>query len=222
MTEVLIIDGTSWGWGGQTYHFLTLSVLYKGVAIPIWWIELGRLGISNQKQREVLLIGALKVLKLVGKILIGDREYIGSKWLKYLKENGLDFVIRLRDKSYQEAIEASGKSIEKLEKKSKKYLGRVFCKTFNLNGEAYFFVITAYKDRNGNIEMLRLVRTLSNPYKAVELYKLRYRIESLFKHLKSNGFDLEVLHLQSARKVRLMMALLVLAYTLSIIYGLKG
>ena len=40
--------------------------------------------------------------------------------------------------------------------------------------------------------------------------------------MKSNGFDLEALHLQSSRKIKLMMALIVLAYTLSIIYGLKG
>jgi hypothetical protein len=134
MTEVLIIDGTSWQWGGQTYHFLTLSVLYKGVAIPIWWIELGRLGVSNQKQRKTLLIGALKVLKLLNKTLIGDREYIGEMWLKYLKDNDLDFVIRLRDNSYNDAINATGKSIEKIEKKAKKRIGKAFFKHFELNG----------------------------------------------------------------------------------------
>ena len=222
MTEILIIDGTSWQWGGQTYHFLTLSVLYKGVAIPIWWIELGRLGISNQKQRKILFIGALKVLKLLDKTLIGDREYVGILWLKYLKDNNLTFIIRLRDKNYQEYINATGKSVEKLEKKAKKRLGQALLKPFELNGEYYYFVLTAYKDRNGKVEILRLITTLSNASKVVELYKLRYRIESLFKHLKSNGFDLEALHLQSARKIRLMMALVVLAYTLSIIYGLKG
>jgi hypothetical protein len=222
MTEIIIIDGTSWQWGGQTYHFLTLSVLYKGVAIPIWWIELGRLGISNQKQRKILFIGALKVLKLLGKTLIGDREYIGIMWLKYLKNNGLAFVIRLREKNYNDAINSTGKPIEKLEKKAEKRLGQVFSKHFELNGESYFFVLTAYKDRSGKIEILRLITTLAYASKAVELYKLRYRIESLFKHLKSNGFDLEALHLQSSRKVKLMMALVVLAYTLSIIYGLKG
>lgn len=222
MTEIIILDGTSWQWGGQTYHFLTLSILYKGVAIPIWWVELGRLGISSQNQRKVLITGALKVLKLLGKTLIGDREYIGGLWFKYLKDNELEFVIRLRDKNYNDALNATGKSIEKLENKAKKRLGQAFSKHFELNGESYFFVLTAYKDRTGKVEILRLVTTIAYANKAVELYKLRYRIEALFKHLKSNGFDLEALHLQSSRKIRLMMALVVLAYTLSIIYGLKG
>jgi hypothetical protein len=42
----------------------------------------------------------------------------------------------------------------------------------------------------------------------------------MFKHLKSNGFDLEALHLQYGYKIRLMMAVVVLAYTLAVIYAL--
>src|SRR5690349_18539731 len=52
-TRLLILDGSSWKWGGKKYHFLTLSVLYRGVAIPIYWIELAKLGISSQGQRKV-------------------------------------------------------------------------------------------------------------------------------------------------------------------------
>lgn len=65
----------------------------------------------------------------------------------------MSFVIRLRDKNYQEAINARGKSIEK---KAKKRIGQAFSKHFELNGESYFFVLTAYKDRSGKIEILRL------------------------------------------------------------------
>ena len=42
----------------------------------------------------------------------------------------------------------------------------------------------------------------------------------MFKHLKSNGSDLESLHLQYGYKIRLMMAVVVLAYTLAVVYGL--
>lgn len=221
-TEILILDGTSWKANGKTFHFLTLCLLYKGVAIPIWWIELGRLGISNQKQRKVLLTAVLKFLKLSGKVLIGDREYIGADWFNELRVNKLNFIFRLRDNTYNDAINATGKSIEKLEKKAKKQMGRVLMKPFELDGQSYNYVLTAYKNRSGQIEILRLITTLDTPYKAVELYKLRCRIESFFKHLKTNGFQLEELNLQVAGRVKLMMALLVLAYTISVIHGLKG
>jgi hypothetical protein len=80
-------------------------------------------------------------------------------------------------------------------------------------------VLVAYRHRSGKQECLRLITTLP-PAEAVEYYKQRYRIESMFKHLKSNGFDLEALHLEYGYKIRLLMAVLVLAYTLAITYGL--
>lgn len=87
-SEVLILDGSSWQWGSKKYHFLTLSILYAGVAIPVYWIELAKLGISSQNQRKGLLKGVLKVAKLRGKVLVADREYIGSKSLfKNIKEH---------------------------------------------------------------------------------------------------------------------------------------
>lgn len=220
-TQLLILDGSSWQWGGKKYHFLTLSVLYRGVAIPVYWMELAKLGISSQKQRKVLLKAALKVVHLTGKVLIADREYIGSDWFKALRENGLDFVIRLRAGNYTQALQAAGIKQEKLEKKALKRLGSIVCKPFELEGQDYYWLISAYKDRNGKTQLLRLITSLAKPWKAIEFYKLRYRIESMFKHLKSNGFDLQALHLQSSRKIRLMMAWLVLAYTLSVVEGLK-
>lgn len=67
-SQYLILDGPSWKWSGQKYHFLTLSVLYQGVSIPIWWQELGKLGISSLWERELLLRLALRLLRLKGKV----------------------------------------------------------------------------------------------------------------------------------------------------------
>lgn len=218
--NVLIIDGSSWKSGGVCYHFLTLSLLYRDVSIPIYWIDIDRLGQSHQWHRKLLLKTALKVLDLRYKVLLGDREYIGTEWFKILKNSLIDIVIRLRVTDYQYAIEQSGKPISKLERKAKSNLGRVIWKVFKLNNESYTFVIIAYKNRSGKIEFLRLITTLT-PAKAVDFYHKRYRIESMFKNLKSNGFDLESLNLKYTYKVQLMMAVLVLAYTLAVIYGLQ-
>ena len=73
-TDCFIIDGSSWKSGGYVYHFLTLSVLYQGVSVPIWWLELDRLGQSSQWHRQLLIRSALKILNLQGKVLLGDRE----------------------------------------------------------------------------------------------------------------------------------------------------
>ena len=41
-------------------------------------------------------------------------------------------------------------------------------------------------------------------------------LESCFKHLKTNGFNLEDMHFRDNRKIELMMALVTMAYCLSI------
>jgi hypothetical protein len=216
----LIVDGSSWKWAGRTFHFLTLSVLYKGVSIPIFWLELGRLGISSQWHRKKILKMALWLFDLSGKVLLADREYVGSKWFKELTKAGIDFVIRLREKNYQQEITLDGKPMAKLERKAKSRIGRLVWQVFELEGETYFFVLKSIKTRTGKVEFLRLITTLA-PAKAVKYYGYRYRIESMFRHLKSNGFDLESLHVAKAYKVKMMMAALVLAYCLSVVFGLK-
>jgi hypothetical protein len=94
-TDCLIIDGSSWKSGVLTYHFLTLCVLYQGVSVPIWWLELDRLGQSSQWHLQLLIHNAIKLLNLQGKVLLGDREYIRVEWFRALKRAGIDLVIRL-------------------------------------------------------------------------------------------------------------------------------
>ena len=110
--------------------------------------------------------------------------------------------------------------MEKLEKKAKARMGRVVWQQFYLQEQPYTYVLVAYRTRRGELDLLRLITTL-RPAQAVKYYGYRYRIESMFRHLKSNGFDLESLHVQKAYKVQMMMAALVLAYTLAVVYGLK-
>lgn len=219
-SRYLILDGTSWKYAGKKYHFLTLSILYQGVSIPVWWRELSKLGISNQWERKLLLTCACKLFDLKDKILLADREYIGKEWFRALQAATAGFVIRLKENNFQQQIEAQGRRISKLESKAKSNLDRLVWKKFELEGFTYYYIIKAYRSTSGKIEFLRLISTLT-PAEAAKAYAHRYRIESMFKHMKSNGFDLENLHVKQAYKVNMMMAALVLAYTLSVVEGLK-
>ena len=117
-SEYLILDGTSWKFQGSKHHYMTLGVLYQKVLIPIYWIDLKKLGISNQKERKKMFSRVFKHFNLSGKILLADREYIGEKWFKYLVDNDLDFVIRLRDKNYQKYVNATtGRTYQQMKQK---------------------------------------------------------------------------------------------------------
>lgn len=216
----LVLDGSSWISKGRKYHFLTLSVLYQGVSIPVWWLELGKLGVSSDWERRLLLKLAKKLFKLQGKVLLADREYVGQTWFKTLHEARIDFVIRMRENIFHKQIQLKGKSVSKLENQAKTRLGKPVWKRFELDGYQYYYVLVAYKTKSGKLDFVRLITTLT-PAKAVAGYAKRYRIESMFRHLKSNGFDLESLNVKQAGKINMMMAALVLAYTLAVVEGLK-
>ncbi len=137
-----------------------------------------------------------------------------------LEEKGIDFVIRLRKGNYEQQIEEGGQKIAKLESKARAKVGSVVGQSFTLQKHTYSFVLKAYWERSGKIALLRLISSLPAD-KALQYYMDGYRIEPMFRHLKSNGFYLESLHVQKEYKVQLMMAALVLAYCLLVVYGLK-
>jgi transposase len=55
---------------------------------------------------------------------------------------------------------------------------------------------------------------------APSLYKLRWKIENLFKHLKTNGYNLEDLRMTNLCKIRLVFSMVVLAYIMAILAAL--
>ncbi|MBK6930270.1 MAG: transposase [Saprospirales bacterium] len=63
--------------------------------------------------------------------------------------------------------------------------------------------------------------TLPNAQKAAHLYAKRWKIECLFRHLKTNGYNLEDLNLKELNKSLLMMAIVTTAYILAIREGWK-
>jgi hypothetical protein len=103
---------------------------------------------------------ALLLFDLSGKTLLADREYIGSEWFKELTKAGIDFVIRLMEKNYQQEITLDGKYMDKLGKKAKAHIGRVVWQEFELEGETYLFVLKSIRTRTGKVELLRLLTTL--------------------------------------------------------------
>ena len=91
------------------------------MSIPIYWIDLKKKGHSSQEERQQLMDKVLNLYKLSGKVLIADREYIGTTWFAYLVDKEIDFVIRLKKGVYRGWVNQSpGNAYSKLEKQAKK------------------------------------------------------------------------------------------------------
>lgn len=238
--KYLTLDGTSWELGGQKIHVLTLCVLYKGVSIPIWWKDLGHKGVSSQEERELFMKEVLQRYNLEGMILLADREYIGEKWFVFLRNKGIHFIIRLKKDIYRHFVDTELNPIEgqsgrykSFQKKryshlyrlanSVKYQNTGVAKHIRIEGEVFLFVM--YKNPNSQAKeedtMLFFLTSLSKKEQAIKNYPLRWTIESCFKHLKSNGFNLESMNVKGEFKQYLMITILVFLYTFSIVEGLN-
>ena len=224
-SDYLLLDGTSWEKGSRQFHYLTLCVVYQGVAIPIYWEDLQKKGNSSVEERKRVIRKAMKCYNIKDKILLADREYIGEDWFCFLKENNIGFVIRLRKKNYKEAMNAAeGKSYGTLERKAlrSRKAGKAVGKMIFLQGQRFTFVIVKNPKPDAEEPLIYLLSTLEEtPARIAAHYPIRWQIETCFKHLKSNGFNLEEMNLEGEKRSRLLMAVVVFAYTLSVCEGLK-
>jgi hypothetical protein len=99
---ILILDRTNWKWGKKHINILMLSFAYRGISIPIFWSVKPKGGNSSIDDRVYLLT---KVIEKIGinkiEVLLADREFIGSKWLRYLENNNIPFLVRIQKKIKQ-------------------------------------------------------------------------------------------------------------------------
>ncbi|MBC8110245.1 MAG: transposase [Verrucomicrobia bacterium] len=206
------MDGTEWKIGSFELHLLVLAAQVKGVAIPVYFKVYQHKGVLSEKERINFIRKAFIIIALEDKLLIADREFIGKEWFVNLVDFGLNFVIRLRKGMYNSQIP----NYYKLEKKALK--------------KGYSQAIFRINERNFRIEMwgsdnkdqpiIYLITNILTAKRVGKQYAKRWKIEYCFKHLKTNGFNLEAMSLTDLKKIRLMISLVVVAYILAVREGI--
>ena len=96
----LTIDRTNWKWGKSNLNIFMLGVVYKGIAIPLYWQMLDKRGNTNHLERCELIE---RFIKQFGKdnleMIVADREFVGEKWFNWLTNNHIPFAIRIKKNS---------------------------------------------------------------------------------------------------------------------------
>jgi hypothetical protein len=81
----MALDRTNWKVGAVDLNILMLSIIYRGVGIPVVWIVLSKAGNSDTSERTTVmeifldLFGAQNIA-----CLLGDREFVGRVWFRFL------------------------------------------------------------------------------------------------------------------------------------------
>lgn len=211
----VLIDRTEWKFGTTWINILTLSVAYRNVAIPLLWEVVNKR--ANAKagehieiiKRFVKQFGAESILRVYA-----DREFGSRELLEYLIENGIDFHIRLKthhlsgERSFQQLM---GQTAEKV-----KLRGKVKIEVFGLQ-----MYVSSMKYRKDGKTQYLIVASGQRNKQALEEYKTRWQIETMFGCLKSRGFNFEETHLKGPKKISKLMMMLGLGLCLALLMGVS-
>lgn len=210
----LLMDRTNWKWGKIHINILFLSIVYRGIGIPIYWLMLNKGGNSTTRERASLV---QRFVKIFGKEaiagLLADREFIGDKWFGWLIAEKIPFYIRIRNDA--DTTSKNGKSIEAswlfhgLKAGEQLAIGKK--KIFG-----HYVFLSGGRAPNGDLMLIASNIECEN---AVETYLLRWQIEVLFQCLKSRGFCFEDTHITDRGKIKKLIVLLVIGFCWAHITG---
>ncbi len=181
--------------------------------LPLFWVLLdNKSGNSSGQDRIDLLERCFKVVdrKRVG-LVLGDREFVGRKWVKYLKDNTLNFVMRFPKNHLLTDETGHSWRVEEVALA----LNEAYClENVDVDGCRGCVWLMRLSEQ----EYLYLFGTVDVTLMG-QLYRKRWGIESCFQNLKKRGFDLEQTHLHCLHKLSKLVGLVSLAYALCVSVG---
>lgn len=211
----LSIDRTEWDFGKVQVNILCVVVSIGKMAVPLYFEMLdNNSGNSNWEDRIKLF---KSLIKIVGKsrisMVLMDREFIGQKWLSWLKKAKIDFCVRVpKHHSILLADATRTTAMEILSKNSNSYESNVIVDGISVN-------LSISYDKNG--DLLYLIGT--KPATTLKhWYKKRWTIEVFFQALKGRGFNLEKSSLDNIEKYRKLFAVVSMAYTICWATGIES
>lgn len=202
---VLIMDRTNWKFGESDINILMLSIAYKGVAIPVFWLFLDKRGNSNTKERVQLMQSFLACFKAEEvSYLLADREFIGNEWLGWLTKNNIRYYIRIKSNAIVNNFK--GQYVKHLFRGIRLYNGIFRYKKYTIYGQKVY--VSCFRG------MDELVIVISQDYdaQAVTKYAQRWEIETMFKAFKTHGFNAEDTHITKTDRLEQLFAVMAIAF----------
>lgn len=209
----LALDRTNWKLGSANINILALGVIYQGIAFPILFTMLPKKGNSNSQER-INLIHRFERLFPEVKIdyLVADREFVGQRWLRFLTEKKIPYHIRIKE-NFQVILPHKPKPVK---------VNRLFTylkikeishypHQVHINGVPCFLSGCIVKSQSGQPEYLYLI-SWDHPNEAGGRYKKRWQIETMFKALKTSGFNLENTHLTALDRLEKLIMVVFIAF----------
>lgn len=204
---VFIIDGSQTGHANTT---LMLSVLCRGFAIPVAWVvKKGEKGhFSEEMHLDLLRMMAPICPTGCRVVLLGDGEFDGQNLRQWCCDHQWIFVVRT---SCDRQIDFNGE----IARFDSIQTTRSIC----FIPDALPMANAVYWHGKGYSKPIFLLTNMEVGYEACHYYKRRFKIETLFKNLKSSGFYLHKTRLKCALKVANLIIVVAFSFIFSFCMG---
>lgn len=211
----LSLDRTEWDRGTHQYNILCIVASVGKMAIPLYFEMLdNNSGNSNTEDRIQVLSHIVTVLGAQRiKVLTMDREFIGHHWLKWLKQQGIPFCVRVPKSHWVHTIEG-------LSQKAADILEGTQGQTLITDAVVDNVVVNVSISRAKDGELLYLIGTIAAS-ELKQTYRKRWPIEVFFQATKGRGFNMEQTGLRDSVKLRKLFAVVSLAFAVCWAVGLE-
>jgi hypothetical protein len=204
----LSMDRTNWCWGKKDINILMLSIVYKGIAIPLFWTLLAKRGNSNTPERVEII---QRFIRQFGKSMISgllaDREFIGDNWFAWLLTEKIAFCIRIKNNVITTNARGLKVDIDALFYDLKPGEQRVLQGLYKLWGQKVY--LSALRLIDGELLIVATDHLMEAP---IQHYALRWEIETLFSCLKGRGFNFEDTRMTKPKRIEKLLVLLSIAF----------
>ena len=206
----LSMDRTNWKFSNTNINILTLGIICEGMAFPIVFKMMDKRGNSNTEERMELI---RRFCALAGENsiahLMADREFVGSEWFAFLNSRGIHYHIRIRENF---RVIRHGKESKAHWLFTDLKLGE--CK--HLSGIYYVNGQPCYLSGS----KVQILVSYCNADEALEMYRQRWQIETMFKGLKSSGFNIEDSHDRIRERMANLFSIVMIAYVWCYLVGI--
>jgi hypothetical protein len=204
----LAMDRTNWQWGKKNLNILMLAVVYKGIAIPVYWLLLNKKGNSDTRERIAIMKRFIRQFgkeRLLG--LLADREFIGERWLTWLKAENIGFYIRIKKDAKVPNSRGNGVQAKQLFQFLKVGETLALREVKRMTGVDVY--LSALRLEDGE---LLIVASDKSCFDSIAIYAKRWEIETLFSCLKGRGFNLEDTRVTDRARIKRLLVVPVIAF----------
>lgn len=218
---ILTMDRTTWELGKRVYNILAIGICFDGISLPIYFRSLDKRGATNFTEQIDFMENVLDLIPAEKiECLVADREFGYTNFMRWLEIRKIPFTLRVRE-SCVVRIPSSKKvrTLKSLLSSLRVGEHMILSKTFIISGRLRVRIYAVRRKGRGEDNLLILATPVKSAF-TDKIYRLRWKIETTFRALKSGGFEIEQSHLPLDGRFQNMLAIIFIAYASIFIEGL--